>query len=189
MPRVVMLVAGLPGSGKSIFSDVAKSLGIPVVVLGDIVRDEVRKKQLEPLLENILKVAQELREKLGKEAVAILAIDRIKEYLEEKCVVVVDGIRSLDEVKYIKSHIDAETLIIAIHASPRTRFNRLKLRGRAGDPKNWEEFVERDSRELSWGIGDVIALADVILVNEESIEEFKKKVLNLISEVTRKWCT
>lgn len=189
MARVIILIAGLPGAGKSVFSDIAKSMNIPVVVLGDIVRDEVRRRGLEITLENVLAVAQELREKLGKEALAVLAIDKIKHHLRHSCVVVVDGVRSPEEVQYIKRYVDAEVLTIAIHASPKTRFARLRSRGRTGDPRHWEEFTKRDVQELSWGIGNVIALADIIIVNEGSIEEFKKNVEELISKVIAEWCT
>lgn len=188
MGRVVILIAGLPGSGKSVFSDIAKTFGIPVVVLGDIVREEVSNRGLEPTLENILAVAQELRERYGKEAVAKLALNRLRKTLEKSCVVVVDGIRSIDEVNYIKSCISADVIVVAIHASQKTRFNRLRARGRAGDPKSWGEFVERDLRELSWGLGNVIALADVVIVNEGSLEEFKRDITNFLKEVVNRWC-
>jgi dephospho-CoA kinase len=74
---------------------------------------------------------------------------------------------------------------VAVHASPRTRCERLISRGRSDDPKNWEEFVERDSRELSVGIGNVIALAEEMLVNEASIDDLKVASELVISKVTQ----
>ncbi|RLE50386.1 MAG: dephospho-CoA kinase, partial [Candidatus Methanomethylicota archaeon] len=47
-------------------------------------------------------------------------------------------------------------------------------------PKNWMEFHERDFRELKVGIGNVIALADYMIVNEVSIGEFKRKAGELL---------
>ena len=55
-------------------------------------------------------------------------------------------------------------------------------RKRIDDTFSKEDFDERDKRELSWGIGEVIALADVMIVNEEGIEEFKKKVEKVLGE-------
>ena len=189
MRSVMILVTGLPGSGKSVFSDVARSLCIPVVTLGDVVREEVSRRGLEPTLENIMSIAQELRNSHGLAAIAMMALGRIRESLRYSCVVVVDGVRSLEEVNYLKSEVEATTILVAIHASPLTRFRRLISRGRSGDPKNWDEFVERDLRELSWGLGNVIALADVVFVNEGSVDEFKKCVNEFLTEVKRKWCT
>jgi dephospho-CoA kinase len=47
----------------------------------------------------------------------------------------------------------------------------LRTRGRSDDPSNWEEFEERDLRELKVGLGEVIALADEMIVNEGTIDE------------------
>ncbi|MEM1720985.1 MAG: AAA family ATPase [Ignisphaera sp.] len=189
MKKVVVFVTGLPGSGKSVFTDVAISRGIPVVVLGDIVREEVSRRGLEPSLENLIKIAQELRERLGPEAIAMLSVEKLLKILDMSCLVVIDGVRSLKEVEYIKMKTDAEAIIVAIHASPKTRFNRLKMRSRSDDPREWSEFIERDMRELSWGLGNVIALADVVIVNEGSLDEFKAMVKEFLDKVVREWCT
>ncbi|MEM4903152.1 MAG: AAA family ATPase, partial [Ignisphaera sp.] len=108
MRKVVVFVTGLPGSGKSVFTDVAISRGIPVVVLGDIVREEVSRRGLEPSLENLIKIAQELRERLGPEAIAMLSVEKLLKILDMSCLVVIDGVRSLKEVEYIKMKTDAE---------------------------------------------------------------------------------
>ena len=78
-------------------------------------------------------------------------------------------------------------MIVAVHASPRTRFSRLSTRGRRDDPKSWEEFVARDMKELGFGIGDVIALADVMVVNEDkSPEEVASEALEAVKRVLRR---
>ena len=41
---------------------------------------------------------------------------------------------------------------------------------------------ERERRELSWGLGSVIAMADVIIVNEGNLEEFREKIRQLLKE-------
>ncbi|MEM0501775.1 MAG: AAA family ATPase, partial [Ignisphaera sp.] len=66
--KLVIVVAGMPGSGKSTLSMVAGELNIEVVNLGDIVREEVMRRGLEQNLENLLKVAKQLRENLGNDA-------------------------------------------------------------------------------------------------------------------------
>ncbi len=70
-----------------------------------------------------------------------------------------------------------------VFASPATRFNRLKQRGRSDDPKNREMFDKRDLTELKVGIGSVIALADHILVNEGSKEDLFSKIDQLLESV------
>ncbi len=181
--RGFILVAGLPGAGKSIVAAVAARIGLPVYTMGDVVREEVQRRGLEPRPENFNRVARELREKYGPTVVAERTLERI-ERDGTRGIILVDGVRSLDEVRVFKSH--GPTVILAVHASPKTRFQRLKARGRPGDPKTWEEFERRDLTELSFGLGSVIALADYMLVNERiSREEFEARAEEALREVIR----
>ncbi len=181
-PRLVVVV-GMPGSGKGIFSEVARELGVPVYVMGDIVREETIKRGLEPTPSNLNYVARRLREEYGQSVVA----ERVGEKIlgDKKEFVVVDGSRSLYELEVFKKI--GEVVVVAIHASPHTRYNRLRRRGRPGDPRNWEEFRERDRVELSFGIGSLISLADYVVVNEGSIEEFREKAKKLLEGLRLNW--
>lgn len=162
----MLCVVGMPGSGKSLFLDVIHEYGFQIVSMGDEVRAETERRGLPPEMHG--KVAEDLRKEHGLAAVAHLVVDRTT----RDCIV--DGVRGLEEVKVFKER-KFPLEIVAIHASPRTRFKRVKIRKRAGDPKTWKEFKKRDKRELQFGIGDVIALADYILVNESSKEQFEKE--------------
>ena len=46
--------------------------------------------------------------------------------------------------------------------------------GRGDDGQTLQEFFDRDRRELKWGIGNAFALADGMLINEGSLEEFRR---------------
>jgi len=179
--KKIILVAGLPGSGKSVFSKVAERKSIPVVSLGDVVREEAMKRGLDLTAENLGRLAMELRERYGKDVMAKRVVTKI--LYSNSSVIVVDGVRSLDEVECFKKFFDV--VIVAIHSSPKTRFSRLRARGRPDDPRSWSDFKERDERELSLGIGSVIALADFMLVNEEiSLTEFETLCEKLITKIT-----
>jgi dephospho-CoA kinase len=58
------------------------------------------------------------------------------------------------------------------------------LRDRTDAPENQEQFSERDRRELGWGLGSLIALADRMIVNEGTLGEFKEKVEELLRELS-----
>jgi dephospho-CoA kinase len=60
--------------------------------------------------------------------------------------------------------------MIAVHAAPKIRFERIMMRGCQDDTRTWEEFRAKHRRELSYGIGNTIALADKMLLNEESTD-------------------
>ena len=96
----------------------------------------------------------------------------------------IDGCRSMDEVRAYRNITD-DVHIVAIFSSPKTRYDRLVKRGREDAPKNLEEVRERDNRELGWGLGETMALADVMIINESSLEEFKAAVKELMEDFRR----
>ncbi len=172
MVRKIICVSGMPGAGKTSIIEPLKSKGIPVIVMGDIIREEAAKQGIEPLSGNLGKIMVELRKNYGPSVVAKLCLEKIA--LMNAEVVIIDGVRSLDEIEEYKRSFD-KVLVVAIHASPATRFKRLYSRNRQDDPKSWSEFIERDFRELNIGLGNVISLADYMIVNEDSIEESRGK--------------
>lgn len=176
---LIILVVGMPGAGKSIVVDIArKEYGIPNYTMGDIVREETMKRYKVITTETMLKTSYELRREHGPQYIAIKTFEKIPGDID---VVLIDGVRSLDEVEYFRNK--GKTVIIAVHASPKTRFKRLLERNRPGDPRNWGEFVKRDMIELSFGVGNVIALADYMVVNESSIEEAIKQIRLVLDKI------
>jgi len=182
--KIVVGVAGMPGAGKATVKEMVERLGYPVVVMGDKIREETRRRGLKPTPENVGMVMLKLREEEGPAIVAKRCLPRIEKAKGK--VVVVDGIRSLHEVNEFKRHFPNFTLI-AIHASPETRFQRLFQRKRSDDPEGWETFMERDLRELSVGLGSAIATADHMIINEATKAELSGNVREVLEEVIGKW--
>jgi len=182
--RIVIGVAGMPGAGKATIREIVQKMGYPAVVMGDEIRNEAKRRKLKPTPENLGMVMLKLREEEGPAAVAKRCLTKMEKAEEE--VVVVEGIRSLHEVEEFKKRFSNFTLI-AIHASPETRFQRLFQRKRSDDPKGWKTFVERDLRELGVGLGSAIATADHMIVNEGSKAELKRKTREVLKEVLGNW--
>jgi len=181
--RLLVGVVGMPGSGKSLVSDVARELGFQVIVMGDAVRAEAQRRGLEPKGEAMRKLMLELRAKRGPAVVAELCFPLVDAAGQ---LVLIEGIRSLHEVEAFQERY-GRLHLIAVHSSPRTRFERLRARGRPDDPSDWEEFYERDKTELSVGIGSAIALADFMLVNEGPPEELKEEARKLLRRLVEEW--
>ncbi len=182
--KLVVGLAGMPGSGKSLVVETAKELGYAVVVMGDVIRQETTKRGLELNPQNVGKVMLQLREEGGNSVIADKCIPKIEQQTNQK--VIVDGLRSLYEADAFKAHFSKFTLI-AVHASPETRFSRLFSRKRSDDPNGWEVFHERDMRELSVGLGNAIAMAEFVVVNDNSIEQVKAKVKDTLWRIEQKW--
>jgi dephospho-CoA kinase len=182
--KLVVGLAGMPGSGKSLVVETARELGYAIVVMGDVIREETMKLGLELTPQNVGKVMLQLRADGGVTVVAQKCVPKIE--AQESTKVLVDGLRSLHEVDAFKAHF-AKFSIAAVHAAPETRFTRLSNRRRSDDSNGWEVFRERDLRELSVGLGNVIAMAEQMIVNDNSVEAVKAKVAESLRRIEEKW--
>ena len=171
----------MPGSGKATVCKVLEERGIPRVVMGDVVREETLRRGLELNPENVGTVMLDLRRRHGQGVIANRVVEKLK--MLQQDLVVVDGIRSMAEVKALRAY-NPNTILIAVHASPKSRFDRLRRRGRADDPRDWDTFERRDERELGVGIGSAIALADHMIVNEGSMADLRRKALSLAGRIS-----
>lgn len=169
----------MPGAGKSVAAAVARNLGIPVVRMGDCVWDEVKARGL-PLVDEVVGgVAHEMRERHGPGIWAERTLEKVRKLGAEQ--VVIDGVRSMAEVDVFHQGLGRDFVLVALHASPATRHPRLLARRREDEASSEEGAKARDRRELAWGIGEVIALADMMLLNEGHDEaQFKRDVERLL---------
>lgn len=182
--RLIVGLVGMPGSGKSLIVEVAQKRGYAVVTMGDVIREETLKSGLELNPVNVGKVMLDLRKMNGEGVVAQKCIPKIE--LQKNKKVLVDGLRSLHEADVFRNHFQQFNLI-AVHASPETRFIRLLRRGRSDDPKNWETFHDRDQRELSVGLGNAVAMSENLVVNEGTPAETQEEVNDILRRVEERW--
>lgn len=166
----ILIVTGMPGAGKEELLEVARSMDIPFVRMGDVVREFYRTSGAAEKGLSVGQVANGEREKFGKDIWAKRSIEMMS-----GDIFLVDGCRSLDEVDSFKG-LSKDVYIIAVHAPRSIRYERLVKRGREDAPSNMAEFDERDNRELGWGLGNVIALSDIMIINDSDLESFKSKV-------------
>ncbi len=171
---------GMPGSGKSVAADVAREMNIPVVVMGDVIREEAARRDLAPTDKNLGNVGNDLREKEGPAAIAARCLAKIRE--TKAPVVVVEGIRSKSEVDLFRASSNGFQLI-EVYVPDEVRLARIRSRGRSDDANERdlaEAVANRDARELGWGMGEAIRAADLRIENAGSVEEFEAKVREVL---------
>jgi len=178
--KIVIGVAGMPGSGKATAEQLFREKGYPIIIMGDEVRLEAESRNLEPTPENLGRVMLEIREEEGPAVLAKRCIPKIRGANSE--IVVVDGVRSPEERDEFREALKS-FFLIAIHASPKTRFKRLLRRRRSDDPSDWQTFMARDRRELRVGLGDVIATADYLVVNERTKSHLHNDLEKILQRV------
>ncbi len=167
---LVVCVTGMPGCGKEEVLALAKDLGFSIVRMGDVVREEAQRRGLPISDAAVGGMAHAERQKHGMGVWAERTLSRIR---GER--VLVDGLRGRAELDVFRTTFGDALVVVAVHASPKTRYDRMLRRRRPDDAATIEAFRTRDVRELSWGLGDVIAIADVMLVNEGTLDDLRRQ--------------
>jgi dephospho-CoA kinase len=167
--KTLICIVGMPASGKTLVAHYIAELGdYPIITMGDIVRELARERGIQDLRELMFKI----REEEGRSAIAKRCIRKIEEGRSD--VVIVDGIRNIEELEEFKKSYVVHTL--AILCSQEKRFERLHKRKREDDPKLWDGFVKRDLAEKRIGIEEAILSAEYVITNEGTKEELKSDV-------------
>ena len=180
MPKLIVCLTGMPGAGKSTIVSKLKEEGYETFSLGDGVRSEAKRQNLEPTGENLGKLMLELRQKNRPGAIAELIKESIQKTNHE--IIIIDGIRSIHEINVLKE--TGNLKLLAVEASSETRFNFLTQRQRLDDPLTREKFEERDNREISVGLQEIIKLADETIENNNvTIDE----LVHFAIEIFQNW--
>jgi dephospho-CoA kinase len=178
MTKLVAIV-GMAGAGKSEVAKIFEQRGFKRIRFGDLTEEELRARGLEPNEKNERYVREELRKKYGMAAYAKLNLPKIESSLESANVVV-DGLYSWEEYLMLKEHYKERFKVVAVYASPATRYARLAHRPLR--PLSYEEAQERDKSEIeNSNKGGPIALADCTIINESSLIELRRVTEQVIA--------
>ena len=177
--KTLILITGMPGSGKTTLTGFFEYIGCKKITMGDIIRDIATERGFEPIPEVLSSIAKEIRDEGGDAILGELCAEKLHNVSED--FIVVDGIRSLAEVEAFRTSFDI--VLVAIHSSPKTRYFRLMNRKRMDDTLDWKTFQMRDYRELGFKLGRVIVLADHLIINEGSLMDLKKTFRGLLQKL------
>lgn len=177
----VVAIVGMTGSGKSEVARLFQEKGFTTVRFGDVTDAEVKKRGLELNEANERQVRELLRREQGMAAYARLNLPRIDAGRQHSDVVI-DGLYSWEEYSFLKNHYGDDLIIVAVGASPKTRYARLG--NRKSRPLTPEAAAGRDRAEIEHSNkGGPIAMADFTIINESSLTDLKKEVERIISQL------
>lgn len=177
-------VVGMTGAGKSEVSRLFERSGFIRIRFGDVTDEEVRKRGLELSEENERSTRELLRQKYGMAAYAILNLARIELALKQQNVVV-DGLYSWEEYNFLKKYFVDDLCVVAVWASPKTRYTRLAKR--ADRPLTLDEAASRDKAEVeNINKAGPIAMADFTILNDSSLKDLDKKTRAVIAAIKGK---
>ena len=185
MKKALILIVGLPGSGKSFAASVIKKhFHAKVLMTGDVIREEIKRRGLPYTPENDTKIR--LWFHTGRENLIVKRLwFQMKNY---KCMVVIDGLRSPKELAMFKKLYKGKIFLIKIISSFKVRAQREIKRGRFGNKESIKYLKERDKSELSElvGLKYLLKRADYTIDNSNlSKKQMEKKVVSLIKSILR----
>jgi len=169
----------MPGSGKSLAAQYLVRKGFEKVEMGDVVREEMRRKKIRITNRSIREFSLLLRKKFGSDVVAKLAL---RELRKKKGNIVIVGLRGVGEIKYFRKRLK-HFYVIALVAPKLLRYKRLRARGREDDPKNMKEFEFREAKEKRYGIEGAIRNADFVVSNTTSVKQLKSDLDFLLNYI------
>ena len=180
----VMAVVGYPGSGKSVAKEIAEVIGYNTITMGDYVRkktkedwgDKLERAKRDQTAKTPSDVfgdyATHMRDKHGQGVVA----EWCKEEVENsENPVFIDGIRSPES--YEKFNQFSNIQLLFIHAPASMRLDWIKNRARDSEETfDAENLINRDKKENSWGVNQLISKSDHTIHNCTGIDSYKNEV-------------
>jgi dephospho-CoA kinase len=173
----IFVIVGMPASGKNIARVYAESAGIAYFATGDLVRQEVIRRGLEPTGINTAAVSTDLRDSDGLGVTRIALEAALESGLD---VAFLEGMRSWPEIELISEK--AKVTVIAFVAPIELRLKRVVERGRPDDSA--AGFTIRDRREIDYGASVPIALADEYVLNTGTMDD----ALQELDKIMKRHC-
>ena len=179
----LIAVVGMSGSGKNIATEYLKEKGWEKIYFGGVTYKMMKEEGVEitPDGKSEKEFRENLRKRYGKECYAKLLLPDIEKALKDKDVVL-DGLYSWDEYKYLIDKFPNRLKLVCVIADKNIRYDRVSKR--IERPFKREDIIYRDISEIeNIAKGGPIAYADYYIDNNKDIESFHKRVDEIIEKI------
>ncbi len=170
-------ITGTLGAGKGTAVEFLKKQGFQHYSARDFIVEEIKRRQLPVNRDSMTVVSNDLRKKHSPSYI----IDQL--YAGAKAVgenAVIESIRTVGEVNSLREK--GNFLLLAIDADQKKRYERISGRGSTTDQVSFRKFQQDEAREMEstdpnkQNFSACIALADVLILNNGTVEEFEVKI-------------
>lgn len=171
MKKLILGFTGEMASGKG---TAAKYLvgrhKAPSYRFSTILRDVLKRLHVPEERETMQKLSTFLRKEFGEDLLAKVMFEDVKE--QDVTLVVIDGVRRLEDVKYLREL--PEFKLCYITAPMKTRHERLVVRGENADDatKTYEQFQKDHEAEPEREIVKLEAFAQEVIDNSGTLPDF-----------------
>lgn len=177
----VIAIVGMCGSGKSIATEILEKRGWHKAYFGGITYKKMAEEGIERTPDSERIFRENLRKKHGPECYAKLLLPEIEEAVKTKNVVL-DGLYSWYEYKYLEENLNGNFKTICIVADKDLRYERIASRPER--PFDYQKAKERDLSEIeNLYKGGPIAYADYYIFNNGTLEEYEKRLDEILEQI------
>lgn len=185
---LIIAICGESGAGKSTTTTILGEAGFEAYSLSGFLRAEAEARYGKPRRDQVQAHGREMQRRHGNDYYARLLVERTD--LMDQRRAVVDGLRNLDELGHLRqvaARHGRSLVLLALALDPNTRFERVRSRGRSGDPAERTRFAEDDARANGGRHGfqdnsGLIAAADWRVENTGNLCDLRAAVEALIRD-------
>lgn len=181
----IIAFVGMPGSGKGTCTNyLNEKHGWPVVHFGNMVYEEVQRRGLDNVKDEVF-VREDMRKQDGKAVLAKHVATKADQYFGSgQAVIILDGLYSWSEYKFLAEKYGTALIMIAIAAPKALRHKRVLLRNDAHRKYTLPQLINREVAEIeNLEKGGPIAMADYTIVNDATPEELLNKLDRITAEI------
>lgn len=173
---------GLIGSGKDTVADyIQEKYLYKKISFGDIVREFATKEGLDHSRDNLDNLQKRYRDKYGFDFFSKKVVERIK---SEGGNFIVNGIRRPEDVEVLIKEFGDDIKLVLIDLDAQTRFKRMKLRKRIGDPETFEEFQRQEKNQFKlFNLDKTIKYMKFKIDNSGSLEDLYRNIDNFMKNM------
>lgn len=180
-------IVGLPGAGKTTVATYIVKRKFAHIILSDFIREEIIHRGMNDFSRSVYqRVGNDMREKSGGDVLAARALEKIRK--EHVKLAVIDGIRNVQEITYLRTYKGFH--LLGVSANSRLRFKRLSDRLKTDKQihRSYAEFLKEEKREDSLGskknglrVSESLKDADVIVQNTAGRKILYSRIDSLIT--------
>ncbi len=180
---IIIGITGTAGSGKgTVVEYLRDKYEFKHYSARGFIVEELDRRGLEHTRDNMRIVANELRATHGASFVAENLYDRA---MTDGGNAVMESLRAVGEVEALRAK-PGKFYLWATDADPKIRYQRIVTRQSSTDHITFEVFMEQQQKEMNdtseggMQLGKCIQMADALIINEGTLDEFHKKIDALI---------
>ncbi len=185
---MAIFVTGPHEAGKTLFAKILAHENFPSIDLGPTLRNVWKRQAPNTTFDNFVQAGER---HFGQNFTDSILVEEILEELRVQSIgdasrLLLLGSRSVMGIQYIKSHIPllglSKNFVVYIEADEATLYQRYCKRN---EHVSLEEFRLMLKKDRDMGLERIQEMADFVIANDGSVEEFELKVKHLVFELMK----